>query len=136
MSGLSEDVIKPILYFLSAHEYYKSLLALEQETAVKLRSYGKELDFLYALITEGRFGDAEKFVLPLKSRSESDYNAALLALRKQKFLENIENAGSPNMQELTALLREIESLSTAEEFSQLCLCLSLDKVTDHADYAK
>lgn len=135
MSLIKEEPIKIILGFLKSHEYYKALISLEQESSIKLHSYGKEIDFLYDLIIEGRFEDAEKFISPLRSRSEFNHTRVLFEIRKEKFLEALENSETPNLQDLVAELKEIESLSNKEEFNTLCYCLSLNKITDHPEYS-
>lgn len=130
-----EDIVKSVLGLLYANHYFKALISLEQESKIKLHSYGKEIDFLYDLLIEGRFDDAEKFIQPLRSRSEFNHSKVLYEIRKQRFLESIENSDSPNLQELVNALKEIEVLANKEDFNTLCLCLSLDKITDHQDYA-
>jgi WD repeat-containing protein 47 len=135
MSISQDEPIKAVLDFLRSHEYYKAFIALEQESGVRYHTYGKEIDFLYDLIMEGRFEDSEKFIAPLRSRSEFNYTKVLFEIRKQKFLEALENSESPNLQELVIALKEIESLSNKEEFNTLCYCLSLNKITDHPDYS-
>ena len=134
MSVQKEDSLKIVLDFLKTQEYYKALIALEQESGTRLHSYGKEIDFLYDLLMEGRFDDAEKFISPLRSRSEFNYTRVLFEIRKERFLEALENSDSPNLQDLVTDLKEIESLSNKEEFNNLCYCLSLNKITDHPDY--
>ena len=134
MSSTQDESTKAVLDFLKSHEYYKAFIALEQESGVRLHSYGKEIDFLYDLIMEGRFEDAEKFIAPLRSRPEFNHTQVLFEIRKERFLEALETSDSPNLQELVAELKEIESLSNKEEFNALCYCLSLNKITDHPDY--
>jgi WD40 repeat protein len=135
MSVQREKPILVILDYLKNYEFYKALISLEQESKVRLHSYGKEIDFLYDLLMEGRFDDAEKFISPLRSRPEFNYTKVLFEIRKEKFLEALENSESPNLQELVSALKEIESLSSKEEFNNLCYCLSLNKITDHPDYS-
>ena len=134
MSLIQDEPTKAILDFLKSHEYFKAFIALEQESKVRLHSYGKEIDFFYDLIMEGRFEDAEKFIAPLRARAEFNHTRVLFEIRKEKFLEALENSDSPNLQELVTALKEIESLSNKEEFNTLCYCLSLNKITDHPDY--
>ena len=135
MSNKQEEPTKAVLSFLKSHEYYKALIALEQDSGIRLHSYGKEIDFLYDLIMDGRFEDAEKFISPLKPRPEFNHTRVLFEIRKEKFLEALENSDSPNLQELVTALKEIESLSNKEEFNTLCYCLSLNKITDHPEYS-
>ena len=130
-----DEPIKLILEYLEHNEHYKALISFEQNSKVWLHSYGKEADFLYDLLMEGRFDDAEKFISPLRSRLEFNHTKVLFEILKEKFLEALENSESPNLQDLVSALKDIESLSSKEEFNNLCYCLSLNKITDHPDYS-
>ena len=134
MNKPKEQHVKAVLGFLDNHKFYKAKVALEQESKVKLHSYGKELDFFYDLLMDGRFEDAEQFIQPLKSRSETNYKNVLYQLRKQNFLEMLESSNTPELDHLVTNLKSIEDLATKEDFNTLCYCLSLNKITDHPDY--
>lgn len=84
---------------------------------------------------EGRFDDAEKFISPLEQRDEGNFEKVLSFVRKQKFLEAIENSTDPNLDELVALLNDLESLCEREDFNKLCYCLSLGKINEHPDFS-
>ena len=135
MSIQKDEPIKLILEYLKHNEHYKALISLEQDSKVRLHSYSKEADFLYDLLMEGRFDDAEKFISPLRYRLEFNHTKVLFEILKEKFLEALENSESPNLQDLVSALKDIESLSSKEEFNNLCYCLSLNKITDHPDYS-
>jgi WD40 repeat protein len=130
-----EQLIKLILDFFHQNSLYKAQIALEQDTQTRLWSYGKELDFFYDLIMEGRFDDAEKFIHPLKTRSEFNFKRVIFEVRKEKLLEAVESADNPNLQELVGTLKELESISTKEDFNKLCQLLSLNKLSDNVEYA-
>jgi len=131
---LSEDALRVILNFLHTHSFHQSLLALEQESGVHLHVYGKELDFFYDLVCQGRFDDAEKFIEPLKKRSAGSFKHVLYCLRQQKFLETVENEASPDVNELSQQLQELEEVGTKEQIMVLCAVLQLNKITEHADF--
>lgn len=130
-----EDTIRLILQYLEFNEYHRALIELEKDSKVKLHRYGKEIDFFCNLITDGRFEDAETFITPLRNRSESSHGKVLYALRKQRFLEALESSIDPKLDDLVSWLKELESVSTREEFSTLCHIISLNKIADHPDYA-
>lgn len=116
-------------------KYFSSMYELERESGVKLRSYGKEIDFFYEIVMEGRFEDVETFISPLLSRNQSIYNKVAYAVRKQEFLEKLENSNDPQLDELVKLLKDIEKVASSTEFNSLCSVLSLNKLTDHQDFA-
>ncbi|CAG9323077.1 unnamed protein product [Blepharisma stoltei] len=135
LSLSKEETVRLILQYLEANEYHRALIELEKDSKVKLRRYGKEIDFFCNLITDGRFEDAETFITPLKNRSEPSYNKVLYTLRKQRFLEALESATDPKLDDLVGWLKELESVAAREDFSELCHIISLNKIIDHPDYA-
>jgi WD40 repeat protein len=132
--AVSEESIRTILKSLESMKFFSSLYELERESGVKLRSYGKEIDFFYEIVMEGRFEDIETFISPLLSRNQSIYNKVAFAVRKQEFLEKLENSSDPQLEELVKLLKDIEKVASPNEFSSLCTVLSLNKLTDHQDF--
>jgi len=56
-----------------------------------LFKYGKETQFLRQLILEGQWDDAENFLKPAQGRTGFDYDNLLFLIRKQKYLELLEN---------------------------------------------
>lgn len=133
--SVTEDSVKVILKKLESMKYFSSLYELEKESKVKLRSYGKEIDFFYEIIMEGRYEDIETFITPLITRNQASYNKVAFAVRKQEFLEKLENSSDPQLDDLVLLLKEIEKVGTQGEFNSLCGVLSLNKLTDNAEYA-
>lgn len=132
--AVSEESIRSILKSLESMKFFSSLYELERESGIKLRSYGKEIDFFYELVMEGRFDDIETFTSPLQSRNQSIYNKVSFAIRKQEFLEKLEHSSDPQLDDLVKLLKEIEKVASSQEFSSLCSVLSLNKLTDHQDF--
>lgn len=131
----NEKTIRLILQYLEANEFYRSMIEVEKDTKIKLKKYGKEIDFFYDLVTDGRFEDAEIFVTPLKQRSENGYERVLFSIKRSRFLEALETSTDPKLDDLTNLLKDLESISNKDDFEILCQILSLNKLTDHSDYA-
>jgi WD40 repeat protein len=129
-----EDTIRLILQYLDSHEFYKALVSLEQDSSIRLRSHGKEIDFFYDLIMNGRFDDAEKFILPLKNRSELGYKKVVFFVRQQRFLEGLESSSDPNLDILIGWLKELESVADSREFENMCHLLSLNKINEHPEF--
>mmetsp|Transcript_12878 Transcript_12878/g.18816 ORF Transcript_12878/g.18816 Transcript_12878/m.18816 type:complete len:657 (+) Transcript_12878:11-1981(+) len=128
------ETVRLLLQYLESMEYYRALVSLEKDSNVRLRSYGREIDFFYDLIMDGRFEDAEKFINPLKSRSEDSHNKVVYLLRKERFLEALETSNDPKLDDLIGWLKEIESVAIREDYNNLCYCLSLNKITDSPEY--
>ena len=131
----SEESIRSILKSLESMQYFSSMYELERESGVKLRSYGKEVDFFYEIIMEGRYEDLDTFISPLLSRSQSTYNKVAFLARKQEFLEKLENSSDPQLDDLVKLLKGIEKVASSAEFSHLCSVLSHSKLADHQDFS-
>ena len=68
----------------------KTLVSLENETGVNLFEYNREITFLRQLILDGHWSDAEEFLKPLKEHPKFEYNNSIFEIRKQKFLEAVE----------------------------------------------
>ncbi|CAG9323575.1 unnamed protein product [Blepharisma stoltei] len=138
MANLSiskEKTIRLILQYLETNDFYRSVIEVEKDTKIRLRKYGKEIDFFYDLITDGRFDDAEIFITPLQERSIKDYEKVLFSIKKSKFLETLETSIDPKLDDLTKLIKDIETISSKEDFDHLCQILSMNKLADHPDYA-
>ena len=70
---------------------YKTLISLEKESGMSIFYYNRELSFLRQLIIDGQWDDAEEFLKPLKEHPNFEYNSSIFEIRKQKFMEAIEN---------------------------------------------
>jgi len=75
----------------------KALVSLEEESGVYLFNYNREIMFFRQLILEGQWKDAEEFLMPLKEHSKFEYNTSIFHIRKQKFLEHVEQEVSINI---------------------------------------
>ncbi|OMJ91689.1 hypothetical protein SteCoe_5717 [Stentor coeruleus] len=130
----SEETIKNILKSLEALKFYSSFYELERESGVKLRSYGKEIDFFYEIVMEGRYDEIQTFITPLLNRSQSVYNKVAFLVKRQEFLEKLESSSDPQLDDLVKILKDIEKVSNPNDFNTLCSILSLNKLTDHQEY--
>ena len=57
-----------MLDFLEQQNFYHAKIVLEKESHIKLRNYGREIDFVYDLITDGLFKDVLDCLQPLSKR--------------------------------------------------------------------
>lgn len=75
---------------MKSQQLYKTLISLEEDTGIDLFNYNKEITFLRQLVLDGQWTDAEEFLKPLKEHPNFEYNASIFEIRKQKFLEVVE----------------------------------------------
>lgn len=73
--------------------------------------------------------------MPLRLKTDFNFNKVVFEIRKEYFLETLENSDSPNLQDLVNYLQELEALVDRDEFNALVYCLSLNKLSDHPEYA-
>ena len=129
-----EESVRNLLKSLESMKFFSTLYELERESGIKLRSYGKEIDFFYEITMEGRYEDIKSFIIPLSNRNQVSYNKVAYIVGKQEFLEKLEKSMDPKLDDLITLLKEIEKTCPSDDFSKFCSVLSLNKVTDHEDY--
>jgi len=108
-----------VLSFFLQQEYYRALIALEQDSKVRLCPHGKEIDFFYDLITEGKFEDVERLVETVKEKSTLAHSRIIGYIRKEKFMEALEGNVLPEAQDLANALKDIEGLLPREEYETL-----------------
>jgi hypothetical protein len=84
------EIVLFIMDFLKSEHLDKTLVSLESETGLHLYNYNKEISFLRQLILDGQWSDAEEFFKPLKDHPNFEHNASIFEIRKQKFLELVE----------------------------------------------
>ena len=116
---MSEALIRSMLAYFLEEKFYRALFALEKDSGVHFRSFGREMDFLYDLICDGLWSEVLDFLAPFASSKEFDFSKCVFLIKKQVFLEEIETAEEPDVEKLSGLLREIESLVSKEELNQL-----------------
>jgi len=66
------------------------LVSLEEEAGLNMFNYNREIMFFRQLILDAQWKDAEEFLTPLKEHSKFEYNSSIYHIRKQKFLEHVE----------------------------------------------
>ena len=121
--------------YLREQNLLKSMLSLEEETGICLFRYGKEIAFLRQLILEGQWVDVENFLKPAQIRSKIDFNQVLFEIRKQKYIELLETPSQLDQHVLVNALKDLEGLCNKETYNGLCYLLTLQKLSDHPDFA-
>ncbi|XP_039763105.1 WD repeat-containing protein 47 isoform X1 [Pararge aegeria] len=140
-----EDVVRLILEFLHTRELHITQLSLERETGVINGNYADDVLFLRQLILDGQWDDVLEFIQPLGALKDFETNKFNYAILRHKYIEllcikseikaynNVENI----VDEVVKVLSELEKIAPSkEEYSNLCLLLTLPSITDHAQFKK
>ncbi|XP_063056160.1 WD repeat-containing protein 47b [Engraulis encrasicolus] len=140
------EIIKLVLDFLNSRKLHISMLALERESGVINGLYSDDMLFLRQLILDGQWDEVLQFIQPLESMDQFDRKKFRYIILKQKFLEalcvNNAIAAADDPQTLKLTMQEaVKSLHALEEFSpskddysKLCLLLTLPRLTQHAEF--
>uniref|UniRef100_A0A8C4DFJ6 CTLH domain-containing protein n=1 Tax=Dicentrarchus labrax TaxID=13489 RepID=A0A8C4DFJ6_DICLA len=140
------EVIKVMLDFLNSRKLHISMLALEKESGVINGLYSDDMLFLRQLILDGQWEEVMQFIQPLEGMEKFDKKRFRYIVLKQKFLEAlcVNNAMSAaedphnlelTMQEAVKCLHSLEEYCpTKEDYSKLCLLLTLPRLTHHAEF--
>ncbi|XP_049910818.1 WD repeat-containing protein 47-like isoform X2 [Epinephelus moara] len=140
------EVIKVMLDFLNSRKLHISMLALEKESGVINGLYSDDMLFLRQLILDGQWEEVLQFIQPLEGMDKFDKKRFRYIILKQKFLEAlcVNNAMSaaedPQNLELTmqAAVKCLHSLEefcpSKDDYSKLCLLLTLPRLTHHAEF--
>eukprot|EP00079_Xenopus_tropicalis_P024884 XP_012817953.1 PREDICTED: WD repeat-containing protein 47 [Xenopus tropicalis] len=140
------EITKLILDFLNAKKLHISMLALEKESGVINGLYSDDMLFLRQLILDGQWDEVLQFIQPLECMEKFDKKRFRYIILKQKFLEAlcVNNAMSAEedphhleftMQEAVKCLHTLEEYcSSKEDYSKLCLLLTLPRLTNHAEF--
>ncbi|XP_041647486.1 WD repeat-containing protein 47-like [Cheilinus undulatus] len=140
------EVIKVILDFLNSRKLHISMLALEKESGVINGLYSDDMLFLRQLILDGQWEEVMQFIQPLEGMEKFDKKRFRYIVLKQKFLEAlcVNNAMSAaedpqnlelTMQEAVKCLNSLEEFCPSkEDYSKLCLLLTLPRLTHHAEF--
>ncbi|KAK7889812.1 hypothetical protein WMY93_025372 [Mugilogobius chulae] len=140
------EVIKLILDFLNSRRLHISMLALEKESGVINGLYSDDMLFLRQLVLDGQWDEVMQFIQPLEGLEKFDKKRFRYIIYKQKFLEAlcVNNAMSAaedplnlelSMQEAVNCLNILEEFCpTKEDYSKLCLLLTLPRLTHHAEF--
>ncbi|KAM8746363.1 WD repeat-containing protein 47-like isoform 1-T2 [Acanthopagrus schlegelii] len=140
------EVIKLMLDFLNSRKLHISMLALEKESGVINGLYSDDMLFLRQLILDGQWDEVMQFIQPLEGMEKFDKKRFRYIVLKQKFLEAlcVNNAMSAaedpqnlelTMQEAVKCLHSLEQYCpTKDDYSKLCLLLTLPRLTHHAEF--
>ncbi|XP_077391319.1 WD repeat-containing protein 47-like isoform X3 [Festucalex cinctus] len=140
------EVVKLVLDFLSSRKLHISMLALEKESGVINGLYSDDMLFLRQLILDGQWEEVMQFIQPLEGLDKFDKKRFRYIILKQKFLEAlcVNNAMSATedpqnleftMQEAVKCLHNLEDFCPSkEDYSKLCLLLTLPRLTHHAEF--
>uniref|UniRef100_A0A3B3UQQ0 WD repeat domain 47 n=1 Tax=Poecilia latipinna TaxID=48699 RepID=A0A3B3UQQ0_9TELE len=140
------EIIKVILDFLHSRKLHISMLALEKESGVINGLYSDDMLFLRQLILDGQWDEVLQFIQPLECMDKFDRKRFRYIILKQKFLEAlcVNNAMSAEdepqhmeftMQEAVKCLHALEEFCPSkDDYSKLCLLLTLPRLTNHAEF--
>ncbi|XP_056895302.1 WD repeat-containing protein 47-like [Takifugu flavidus] len=140
------EVIKVVLDFLNSRKLHISMLALEKESGIINGLYSDDMLFLRQLILDGEWEEVMQFIQPLEGMEKFEKKRFHFIIMKQKFLEAlcVNNAMSAaedpqnlelSMQEAVKCLHSLEEFCpTKEDYSKLCLLLTLPRLTHHAEF--
>ncbi|KAJ8277959.1 hypothetical protein GJAV_G00082150 [Gymnothorax javanicus] len=140
------EIIKLILDFLNSRKLHISMLALEKESGVINGLYSDDMLFLRQLVLDGQWDEVLQFIQPLECMDKFDRKRFRYIILKQKFLEAlcVNNAMSADdepqhleftMQEAVKCLHALEEFCPSkEDYSKLCLLLTLPRLTNHAEF--
>ncbi|XP_071420776.1 WD repeat-containing protein 47 isoform X1 [Pithys albifrons albifrons] len=140
------EIIKLILDFLNSRKLHISMLALEKESGVINGLFSDDMLFLRQLILDGQWDEVLQFIQPLECMEKFDKKRFRYIIMKQKFLEAlcVNNAMSAEdepqhleftMREAVQCLHALEEFCPSkEDYSKLCLLLTLPRLTNHAEF--
>lgn len=132
------------LEFLHNRELHISQLSVERETGVINGNYSDDVLFLRQLILDGQWDDVLEFIQPLEALQAFDVRKFSYAILRHKYIEllcikseagvqgnSVDNA----VEEVVKVLNDLEKFAPSkEEYSNLCLLLTLPRLTDHLQY--
>ena len=132
-----------ILEFLTKRDLNISMLSLERESGVINGVYSDDMLFLRQLILDGQWDDVIDFVQPLSSIDSFDMKRFQYVVYRHKYLELlcIRAESGPvhgyeyTVDEVVKCVNTLEQLCpTKEEFSKLCLIMTLPRLSDHPEF--
>ncbi|CAH0703333.1 unnamed protein product [Spodoptera exigua] len=140
-----DDVVRLALEFLHNRDLHITQLSLERETGVINGNFADDVLFLRQLILDGQWDDVLEFIQPLSALKAFEADKFNYAILRHKYIEllcirseikaynNVENI----VDEVVKVLSDLEKLAPSkEEYSNLCLLLTLPSITDHAQFKK
>ncbi|KAJ8925200.1 hypothetical protein NQ315_001386 [Exocentrus adspersus] len=139
-----EDVVRLTLEFLHNRELHITQLSLERETGVINGCYSDDVLFLRQLILDGQWDDVLEFIQPLEALKAFDMRRFSYTILKHKYIEllcikseaNVQGSSVDNaVEEVVKVLNELEKYCPSkEDYSTLCLLLTLPRLSDHLQY--
>ncbi|CAG9558843.1 unnamed protein product [Danaus chrysippus] len=145
LSLREDDVVRLALEFLNLRDLHITQLSLERETGVINGNYADDVLFLRQLILDGQWDDVLEFIQPLSALKAFEADKFNYAILRHKYIEllcirseikaynNVENI----VDEVVKVLSDLEKLAPSkEEYSNLCLLLTLPSITDHTQFKK
>ncbi|BET02765.1 CTLH [Nesidiocoris tenuis] len=142
-----EDVIRLALEFLHNRELHISQLSLERESGVINGNYSDDVFYLRQLILDGQWDDVLEFIQPLEALPAFEMKRFQYTILKHKYVELLcikSEAGAmmgagasvdTAVEEVVKVLQELEKVApTKEEYSNLCLLLTLPRLSDHLQF--
>lgn len=143
-----EDIIRISLEFLFNRELHISQLSLERETGVINGVYSDDVLFLRQLVLDGQWDDVLEFIQPLEALSSFDMKLFKYTILRHKYIELLcikSEAGGITVggqstvdgavEEVVQVLTQLEKYAASkEEYSGLCLLLTLPRLSDHLSY--
>ena len=137
-----EDVVKLACEFLHNRQLNISQVTLERESGVINANFSDDLLFLRQLILDGQWEDILEFIQPLCSLQSFDQKLFHFLIHKAKYIELLCIKGEAPMpspenavDSVVEVLKEIEQTAPSKEhYSNLCLLLTLNRLSEHPDY--
>jgi hypothetical protein len=143
-----EDIIRISLEFLYNRELHISQLSLERETGVINGVYSDDVLFLRQLVLDGQWDDVLEFIQPLEAIGAFDMKLFKYTILRHKYIELLcikSEAGGITVggqstvegavEEVVQVLTLLEKFAASkEEYSGLCLLLTLPRLSDHLSY--
>lgn len=143
-----EDIIRLVLEFLQNRGLHIAQLGIERETGVINGYYSDDVLFLRQLILDGQWDDVLEFIQPMEALQEFDMKRFRFIILQHKYVEllcikseaacvmgtstaNLDSA----VEEVVKVLHELEKVAPSkEDYSNLCLMLTLPRLSDHLSY--
>lgn len=146
-----EDVVRLSLEFLHNRELHISQLSIERETGVINGQYSDDVLFLRQLILDGQWDDVIEFIQPLEALQAFEMKRFRYSILRHKYIELLcikseaggamvaagqgLNSVEGAVEEVVHILGDLEKLAPSkEEYSGLCLLLTLPRLADHLQY--
>ena len=149
-----DNILVMVMGYLRERGLYESLSSLQLETGKGEGNLSEELSYLQRLTLQGRWDDVFTYLQPLK-RLIATYDDVVFYIKRQQFLEALTWQGTGgyrhallpwrpiktsndeeqlDIASVVALLKSIEKMCPPKEFNSLCMCLTLEKLSDNPDF--